>query len=123
MTVECRLVYGYLHAGSEAPDQVPVQWNAIATTATKLELLLGTVFVDYRIKPLAMDRVALRALLDVVVAYHPYGVLIPSARHLSRWPHERTALVARFQSLGCAVLVADDNKASTLTTDRSEIHD
>lgn len=96
MTTECRLVYGYLYAGSEAPDQVPVRWNAIATTATKLELLLGTVFVDYRIKPLAMDRVALRALFDVVVAYHPYGVLIPSMRHLSRWLRDRCLVLSGF---------------------------
>lgn len=91
------MVYGYLYAGIEAPEQIPVRWNALTTTATKLELL-GTVFVDYRLTPLAMNRAALRLLLGVVAAYKPY-VLVPGARHLSRWPHERAALIARFQSL------------------------
>lgn len=120
MTTPLRLVYGYLYCGNESPDHLAVQREVITATAKTLDLLLDTVFIDYRVTPLAMNRPSLRSLLDVVRAFRPYGVLIPSPQHLSYWPKERADLLGRFQSLACPVLVADGRKASVLGAGRVE---
>ena len=113
MRADQRLAYGYLRVGDGPPTNVPVQREGLRVSAAALGLVFDTVFIDYAVKP-AMERPALRSLLDVARAFCPYGVLIPSAWHLSQWPSERAALLERFRSMGSTVIAVRHGKASTL---------
>lgn len=113
------LAYGYLRVGDGPIENVPVQREGLRVSAAALGLVLDTVFIDYTTKP-AMERPALRSLLDVTRAFDPYGVLIPSAWHLSHWPSERDELLARFRSMGSAVIAVRHGKASTLVVGAGE---
>lgn len=102
MSSRLRLAYGYVRVGDAPPERVPVQREALRDLAPGLGRLLDTVFTDYQVRP-GTDRPAFRTLLNVVRQLRPYGVLVPSAWHLSPWPVERVGLLEQFGALGCSV--------------------
>lgn len=116
-TTPFRLVYGYLYVGGGPPGDLPARRAALVTAARRLEFGLGTVFVDYALRP-AAERPGWRALLDVVRVLRPTGVLIPNDDHLSPWPPERAALLDEFRALACPVLAVGTAKTTVLVAGR-----
>ncbi|MEV8440783.1 recombinase family protein [Actinosynnema sp. NPDC051121] len=113
MTADRPLAYGYLRVGGGPVAAVAAQREELRTGAVALGLLFDTVFIDLSAEP-AMARPGLRALLDVVRAFRPYAVLVPSAWHLSNWPDERAQLLARFRRLGSHLIAVRQGRAVTL---------
>jgi hypothetical protein len=107
------LAYAYLRVGDGPIANVPVQHDGLRVSAAALGYVLSTVFIDLSAKP-ALERPALRSLLDVAHAFRPDRVLTPSAWHLSQWPGERADLLERFRSIGSTVIAVRHGKAATL---------